>query len=119
VSPDGLVVLVGKTAADNDVLTFALAAPDDFWLHVAGASGSHVVVRNPGGLERLPRDTVRFAATLAARHSKARRGGRTTVHLARRRDVGKRRGAPAGQVELARWTAVRTSPGDEPLTSAS
>jgi predicted ribosome quality control (RQC) complex YloA/Tae2 family protein len=111
VSPDGLVVLVGKTAGDNDVLSLELAAPDDFWLHVAGTSGSHVVVRNPERLERLPRDTLRFAADLAARHSKARAGGQVTVHVARGRDVGKKRGAPAGEVTLARWTAVRAAPG--------
>ena len=45
VSPDGLVVLVGKTADDNDILTLKLAAPRDFWMHVAAESGSHVVIR--------------------------------------------------------------------------
>ena len=34
-SPDGMTVLVGRTAADNDVLTLRLASPRDFWLHVA------------------------------------------------------------------------------------
>src|SRR5260370_9050894 len=56
-------------------------SPRDAWLHVAAESGSHVVVRNPDGLERLPRDTLRFAAGLAARHSQARRGGRVAGHL--------------------------------------
>ncbi|HZP42563.1 MAG TPA: NFACT RNA binding domain-containing protein [Candidatus Binatia bacterium] len=111
-SPDGLVVLVGRSAEDNDTLTLELAAPDDFWLHVAGASGSHVVVRNPGGLDRLPRDTLRFAAALAVRHSKARGAPSASVHVARRRDVGKRRGQPPGEVELARWTAVTGRPAD-------
>src|SRR4029079_3720502 len=81
VSPDGLTVLVGRTAEDNDILTFKLGAPRDFWLHVAGESGSHVVVRNPEGLDRLPRDTERFAAALAAGYSKARNGGRVAVLL--------------------------------------
>jgi len=65
-SPDGMVVLVGKSAADNDTLTFKVAAQTDFWMHVAGESGSHVVVRNPDNLESLPRETLRFAASLAA-----------------------------------------------------
>src|SRR6202049_4086616 len=80
VSPDGMTVLVGRTAADNDVLSLQLGAPRDFWLHVAAESGSHVVVRNPEGLGRLPRETERLAAALAARHSKGRRGGRGAVH---------------------------------------
>jgi predicted ribosome quality control (RQC) complex YloA/Tae2 family protein len=114
VSPDGLVVLVGRTAEDNDVLSLRLAAPDDFWLHVAGTSGSHVVVRNPDRLERMPRETARFAAALAVRHSKARSGGRTAVHVARAGDVGKRRGAPAGEVTLAHFTTVHATAAPDP-----
>src|SRR5262245_61055581 len=75
VSPDGLIVLVGKKAEDNDVLTIKLASPRDFWMHVAAGSGSHVVIRNPDGLTSLPRATAQFAAGLAAGYSKARHGG--------------------------------------------
>ncbi|MFI5364423.1 MAG: NFACT RNA binding domain-containing protein [Candidatus Binatia bacterium] len=110
VSPDGFVVLVGRTAHDNDVLTFKLAAARDFWFHVSGESGSHVVVRNPEGLDRLPRATERFAAALAAGYSKARNAGRVAVHVTRCADVHKPRGAPAGQVTLARFTSVHVSP---------
>jgi predicted ribosome quality control (RQC) complex YloA/Tae2 family protein len=109
-SSDGFVVLVGRTAHDNDVLTFKLASQTDFWFHVAGESGSHVVVRNPDGLERLPRDTQRFAAALAAGYSKARRGGRVAVHVARVRDVSKPRGLPPGKVVLARFSSVHATP---------
>ena len=49
VSPDGLTVLVGRSAADNDLLTFGLGESRDGWLHVAAESGSHVIVRNPDG----------------------------------------------------------------------
>jgi len=109
-SPDGMTVLVGRSARDNDVLSVKLAAPRDFWFHVAGESGSHVVVRNPDNLEALPRETRRFAAGLAAGYSKARRGGRVAVHMARAGDVSKRRGSPAGTVELRRFETVHASP---------
>jgi predicted ribosome quality control (RQC) complex YloA/Tae2 family protein len=120
VSPDGMTILVGRTAADNDVLSLQLAAPRDFWLHVAGESGSHVVVRNPQGLERLPRDTERLAAALAARYSKARRGGRVAVHLATCGEVSKPRGLPAGQVVLGRYRTVHAVPwsGSEEASAA-
>jgi predicted ribosome quality control (RQC) complex YloA/Tae2 family protein len=105
---EGYEVLIGKGDADNDELTFALAAPEDFWLHVAGGvPGSHVVVRNPEKLDALPRAVVERAAELAARHSKARDARRVDVHLCRVADVTKPRGAPAGQVELRRWERVR------------
>jgi predicted ribosome quality control (RQC) complex YloA/Tae2 family protein len=118
VSPDGLTVLVGRTAADNDVLSLQLGAPRDFWLHVASGSGSHVVVRNPRGLDRLPRDTERFAAALAARHSKSRRGGRVAVHLTTCSEVSKPRGLPAGQVVLGRYRTVQATPQREALEGA-
>jgi predicted ribosome quality control (RQC) complex YloA/Tae2 family protein len=110
ISPDGMIVLIGRTAKDNDVLSLKLAAPRDFWFHVAGESGSHVVVRNPDKLEALPRETKRFAASLAAGYSKARRGGKTAVHSARAGDVGKKRGMAPGKVTLRRFTTVHARP---------
>ncbi|MEL7061188.1 MAG: NFACT RNA binding domain-containing protein [Acidobacteriota bacterium] len=114
VSDDGLIVLVGRTAADNDILSLKLAAPRDFWLHVAAGPGSHVVVRNPDNLDRLPRATQQLAADLAARHSKAKAGGRTAVHLARCGDVSKPRGLPAGKVTLGRFSTVQGDPRNAP-----
>ncbi|HVS14182.1 MAG TPA: NFACT RNA binding domain-containing protein [Thermoanaerobaculia bacterium] len=113
-SPDGLTILVGRTAADNDVLSLKLGRPYDFWLHVAGESGSHVVVLNPDRLPRLPRDTQRLAAALAARYSKAKAGGCVAVHLATCGDVGKPRGAAAGKVSLRRFDTVYGRPEEAP-----
>jgi len=105
-----MVVLVGKSAADNDTLTFKVAAQTDFWMHVAGESGSHVVVLNPENLESLPRETLRYAASLAARYSKAKNAKRVTVHVARRKDLQKPRGLPAGKVLLKRYKSVKVEP---------
>jgi len=109
-SPDRMTVLVGKSAADNDALTFKVAAQKDFWMHVAGESGSHVVVRNPDNLESLPRETLRYAASLAARYSKAKNAKRVTVHVARRKDVQKPQGLRAGKVVLKRYKSVKVEP---------
>jgi predicted ribosome quality control (RQC) complex YloA/Tae2 family protein len=105
---DGFEVLVGKGSADNDRLTFGLAAPRDLWLHVAGPAGSHVVVRNPAELDEIPRAVVEQAAQLAAWHSKARGSrGKVEVHVCRVADVRKPRGFAPGKVLLKRWDAVR------------
>jgi predicted ribosome quality control (RQC) complex YloA/Tae2 family protein len=107
---EGFEVLVGRGDEENDVLTFEIAAPEDFWLHVAGGvPGSHVVVRNPEKLDALPPPVIDAAATLAARHSKARGRRRVEVHLCRVADVRKAKGAPAGEVVLRRWDRVRVS----------
>lgn len=104
------MILVGKSSEDNDLLSLSLARPDDFWFHLAGDSGSHVVVLNPERLEKLPRETERLAAALAAGHSKARNAGSVAVHVAQARDVSKRRGQPPGEVTLARYRTVTVRP---------
>jgi predicted ribosome quality control (RQC) complex YloA/Tae2 family protein len=111
---DGFEVLVGRGDAENDLLTFEVAAPEDFWLHVAGGvAGSHVVIRNPEKHEALPDEIVRRAAALAAWHSKARHAGRVEVHGCRVADVRKPRGAPAGEVAPRQWRRVRIQPTPE------
>ena len=111
VEVEGFVVLVGKGDADNDHLTFAVAEPRDFWLHVAGPAGSHVVVRNPQGLAELPREVLARAAELAAFYSKAREArGKVEVHVCRVADVGKPRGFARGQVLLRKWKSVKAYP---------
>jgi predicted ribosome quality control (RQC) complex YloA/Tae2 family protein len=105
---DGWEILVGKGAQDNDRLTFEVADRDDLWMHVSGWSGSHVVIRVPEGFGEPPREVIDYAARLAAWFSKARGAkGKVEVHLCRAGDVRKERRAPAGQVQLSRWTAVK------------
>ena len=105
---DGFEVLVGKGDADNDRLTFGVAAPRDLWLHVAGPAGSHVVVRNPDELDEIPPPVLERAAQLAAWHSKARGGrGKVEVHVCRVADIRKPRGFSPGQVLLKRWDVVK------------
>ena len=116
---EGFTILVGKGDEENDRLTFGVAEPRDLWLHVSGPAGSHVVVRNPDGLElsAVPRGVVERAAELAAWHSKARGArGKVEVHLCRIADIRKPKGFAPGQVLLKRWEAVKVYPRglDEP-----
>lgn len=110
ISPDGLTILVGKSGAENDTLTFKVASPWDFWLHAAGAPGAHVVIRNPQRLKSIPSATLRRAAEIAAFHSGARAEGAVDVHYTQRKHVHKRKGAPAGQVILKRFRSLRVEP---------
>lgn len=108
---DGFEILVGKSARDNDHLTFKVARPRDVWLHAHGFAGSHVVIRHPDGTGEVPRRVIERAAELAAWHSKARGArGKIAVHVCRAADVSKGRGAPAGQVLLRRFDTVKVYP---------
>ncbi len=107
---EGFEVLIGKGDADNDLLTFKVAAPLDLWLHVANSPGSHVVVRNPERIAELPRPLIERAAELAAFFSKARDGGKVEVHYCRAADVSKPRGFPPGKVMLKQFKSLRVYP---------
>jgi len=111
---DGWEILIGRGDAENDELTFEVAEPRDYWLHVAsGTPGSHVVVRVPEDEPEVPKTILTRAAELTAWYSKARNARRVDVHLCRVRDVSKRRGAPAGEVHLRRWDVLRVAPSAE------
>ena len=106
----GFTVLIGRSDEENDVLTFEVAEPHDVWMHVAGYSGSHLVIRNPEQLPALPEPVLRRAAELAAWFSKGRAAKRVEVHVCRAGDVSKPRTFPPGKVLLARWSRLRVVP---------
>ena len=112
---EGIEILVGRSARDNDTLSLRIARPRDLWLHAAGVAGSHVIVRRPESGD-IPKSVVERAAELAAWHSKARAArGKVPVHWCEAQDVSKMRGAPAGQVRLKRYDIIRVYPkGDDP-----
>ena len=103
----GFVVLVGRNARQNEVLTFRLAAPSDLWLHVREGPGSHVIVRREG--RDVPDDVLRQAASLAAYYSPMRDERRVAVVATERRFVHRASGARPGLVtyrnERTLWVA--------------
>lgn len=103
-------VLIGKGDQDNDNLTFKVADGLDFWLHVAGVPGSHVIIRNPDRISEPPREVLERAAQLAAFYSKAKDGGKVEVHWCRVADVSKPRGFAPGKVMLKSFKGIRVYP---------
>lgn len=108
-SSDGLEILVGRTANDNDRLTFKTAQPHDSWLHAADYGGSHVIVRNPNRNE-IPHRTLVEAAQLAAYFSQAKKNPKADVHHTQRKFVSKIKGAKPGLVRLQRFKTIVVEP---------
>lgn len=107
--PGGWTALAGKSDADNDRLSIKLAAPADWWFHVRGMPGSHVILQGPEGAQ-ADRDTIRAAAAIAAWHSKARTAGVVAVSCTEARHVTKPRGAKPGTVEIRKESVVKVQP---------
>jgi predicted ribosome quality control (RQC) complex YloA/Tae2 family protein len=101
--------LVGRTDADNDYLSLTVARPDDWWFHVRGVPGGHVILQGPAG-EEPDRATLKRAAAIAAYHSKARNAGLVTVSCTRARYVTKPRHAKAGTVQIRKEVVLKVRP---------
>lgn len=110
VSPDGFTVLVGRNNKQNDQLTAKLADKSDIWLHVKNITGSHVIIR-AGGKE-VPETTVRFAAGIAAFHSRAKNSSQVPVDYVPVKLVKKPAGAKPGMVIFTGNRTIYVTPID-------
>lgn len=109
---DGWSILAGRSDKDNDYLSLKLANANDWWFHVRGQSGSHVLLRPPENQKaEADRKLLETAAAVAAWHSKARAGGLVPVTCTRARFVSKPRGARPGTVSVRRETVLKVRPG--------
>ena len=93
-SSDGIMIDVGKNAAQNDRLTGG-ARPGETWLHAKDMPGSHVIIRQEG---EVPLQTLKEAAILAAWYSKGQRSSSVPIDYTLRRYVKKPGGAAPGMV---------------------
>ena len=119
----GYEVRVGRTAKDNDAVSFKHSNGNDLWLHTANAPGSHVVVRMPNqkkqkgksakkGFNEPPFEDLLDAAHLAVHFSPLKDPAKASVHVAPCKMVHKPRGAKPGLVTLSggRTLEVRMEP---------
>ena len=107
--PGDWVVLAGRTDAENDHLSVVAAKPQDWWFHVRGMAGSHVILRAKPGQEP-DRKTLKGAAAVAAYHSKARSGGTVAVSVTRARCVQKHPGSKPGTVQISKESVLMVKP---------
>jgi predicted ribosome quality control (RQC) complex YloA/Tae2 family protein len=107
-SSDGYTIYVGRSAGQNEQVTFKLGAPDDLWLHARGIPGAHVIVKS-GGREP-PERTLLEAAALAAYFSKARDEAGVDVEMSRRVLVRRVPGGPPGLVTYRAERTLRVAP---------
>jgi len=106
----GWFTLAGKTDEDNDLLSTTLAKPTDYWFHVSGVPGSHVILQGPEG-EIPEKSVIEAAAAVAAWHSKGRNAPNCKVDCTLARYVTKPRNVPAGTVTISHNKIIKVKPG--------
>jgi len=107
----GFTILVGRNAANNDLLTQKYAHKDDLWLHAKDVTGSHVVIRHRAG-QPVPEPVVEHAAQLAGWYSRRQHDSLCPVTVTPKKFVRKPKGALPGQVVVERERVVLVKPGN-------
>ena len=103
-------ILIGKSAENNDLLTFKYARKYDIWLHAQGVSGSHVVIRVPDKSQKPPMDIIEQAASAAAFFSSAKNSSTVAVNYTEVRYVRKPRKAPPGTALISYAKTIFVEP---------
>lgn len=111
IAKEGYRILVGKNNTQNDYLTTRLASKNDLWFHTKDIPGSHVVVLCDG--KDVSDETVIFAATLAAKNSKAANSSQVPVDYTPVKFVRKPNGAKPGMVIYTTNKTVYITPKKE------
>lgn len=108
VSSTGFKIFIGKNNKQNDKLTLRMSDKNDLWFHVKDFPGSHVVVSS-GGRE-IDDETIKQAAVLAARNSKANNSSQVAVDYTRIKNVSKPSGAKPGMVIYVKNKTIYVTP---------
>lgn len=104
-------IWVGKSAKDNDDMTFHHAHKNDLWLHVRHSTGSHVIVRREGK-PNIPNEIIEYAASLAARYSEEKHASLVSVVCTEKKHVIKKKGLPPGKVLFSLEKSILIKPMD-------
>ena len=110
-SDDGIPILVGKNAAQNDRITLN-AKPEEMWLHAKDMPGSHVIICREGD---IPLATMKQAAMLAAWYSKGQRSSTVPVDYTLKKYVKKPAGAAPGKVIYTHQKTAYITPEEEEI----
>lgn len=106
---DGFKIWVGKSAANNDLLTMKHAHKNDLWLHAKGVSGSHVVIKHQSG-KPFTKKAIECAASIAAYYSKSKGSSLVPVVFVERKFVRKPKGANPGAVIIDKEEVIMAEP---------
>ncbi len=105
----GYTILVGRNAANNDLLTQKHSHKDDLWLHAKDVKGSHVIVKHQSG-KVFPTPVIERAAALAAYYSKRKNDTLCPVTYTPKKYVRKPKGFAPGQVVVEKEEVILIEP---------
>ncbi|HOX91880.1 MAG TPA: NFACT RNA binding domain-containing protein, partial [Spirochaetales bacterium] len=94
---DGWVILIGRSAAENDQLLRRHVRGFDTWLHARDYSGSYVFIKAKAG-KSIPLPVLLDAGMLAVYYSKARTLSAADLYYTQAKNLKRVKGGPKGLV---------------------
>lgn len=94
---DGWLLLVGRSAAENDELLRRHIRGNDLWFHARDYAGSYVFVKNRPG-KSVPLEIMIDAGTLALHYSKGRTAGAGDLYYTQAKYLRRAKNGPKGLV---------------------
>ncbi|MBO4415674.1 MAG: NFACT family protein [Lachnospiraceae bacterium] len=113
VTEDCFHLYVGRNNFQNDELTFKFASNSDWWFHVKGNAGSHVILKAEG--REIPDRVFEQAGALAAWYSKCRDNDKVEIDYLEKKNVKKPNSAKPGFVVYYTNYSMVAVPGTEGL----
>jgi predicted ribosome quality control (RQC) complex YloA/Tae2 family protein len=110
-SSAGLRISVGRNNTQNDELTTKMAGRGDYWFHVQGIHGTHVILWTEG--QEPDKQSMTEAALLAAWFSQGRKGSKVPVDYTLVKYVKKPSGAKPGMVIYTTYQTTYVTPNEK------
>jgi len=98
-------VIVGRSAKQNDRISFEVAKEHHIWFHVQGSPGAHCLLALEPGQE-VNESTIQYAADIAAFYSKARGSTNVPVMYCNPKNLKRMKGAAPGMVSILQQLGV-------------
>ena len=103
---DGINIYVGKNNVQNNYITFSIATKSDYFFHVQGVPGSHVIVKS----STLSEDLGIIAGTIAAYFSPSRNATNVCVDYTQVKNLRKVPGMKGSFVTYKSYKSIFVKP---------
>jgi len=102
---DETVILVGRSAKDSDTMLRLYANGNDWWFHVDGMKGAHVIAK----CKVLSEDVLKASAMLAAWNSNAKKDSKAIIKYTQVKFLKKAKKLKPGQVLVSKEKNITIS----------
>ena len=108
ISPEGLIIQIGRNMRQNDLISFKLSKKQDLWFHAQESPGSHVILK---ASSKIPTEIdIQTAADIAAFFCRAKGNFKVPISSVKVKDLQKINKAGLGCVSFKKSEIIWGNP---------